>query len=67
MTKKDYIAIANIIKGTKVSAVTHVNKTIGEAEDSTADYIARSLATIMEEDNSRFDREKFLTACGVQD
>ncbi len=66
MTKKNYIAIANIIKNAKISATTHVNKIIGEAENTTADYIARELAVIMQEDNDQFNRDKFLTACGVK-
>ena len=53
MTKKDYAIIAKAI------ANTYDISDIGRA--SVANEIARALAA----DNPRFDRNRFLTACGV--
>lgn len=56
MTKKDYIIIAEVIKG----AMPH---------DSTSLVfeVAEGLCVAFECDNPRFDRARFLTACGASD
>ena len=54
MTKKDYIIIARAIK---FSCDIKVN--------DTAKRIAEGLVYELTQDNPRFDRERFLTACGV--
>lgn len=51
MTRKNFIAIAAVI----AAAGPH----------ATPADIARKLAVIFKDDNSRFDREKFLAACGA--
>ena len=52
MTKKDYIAIAEILKRAKEDCLN-------------AEGIARRIALYMSERNGLFDRPKFLAACGV--
>ena len=59
MTKKDYIAIANAIKGERGC---HSDPACIETCDSLADAIAYEF----EKDSARFDRARFLKACGVQ-
>jgi hypothetical protein len=58
MTRKDYILIAAAIKGARAQfpkQTLHGSRLVAE-------YIADALA----HDNPRFDRARFLTACGVQ-
>lgn len=52
MTKKDYIAVAAVMN----SAM------IGNADP---ERVARKLAEVFALDNPRFDRARFLAACGV--
>ncbi len=54
MTKKDYIPLAAAIK----YAFDYV------PPNSQASYIVQELCVILETDNPRFDRDKFLKACG---
>lgn len=57
MTRKDYIATADILD---VLVSTATDETIGDildAVDAFADMFAK--------DNERFDRTRFLNACGV--
>ena len=58
MTKKDYIAIADCI----LSARNECCKTAPLALNMVVSYLVDKLAA----DNPRFDRARFLTACGVQ-
>lgn len=68
MTKKDYIAIAAVIK--------HARKEWIELNDHSADYqtavgdaiegVATDIADMLQRDNDRFDRDRFLEACGVE-
>ena len=64
MTKKDYELIAGALKD------VHNRVKIGTVEssyDTLSDVIA-TLASELEHDNPRFDRDRFLTACGtIQD
>lgn len=59
MTRKDYIAIANAIRlaGTANTSRGH---------NSGVYDVARILCETLANDNPRFDRARFLTACGVQ-
>lgn len=64
MTKKDYVLISKTINHHLATMAMS-----GEAtplEFQTIGAIACKLAKELEQDNPRFDREKFLTACGVQ-
>ncbi len=58
MTRKDYVMIAEII-----------NRNSTSGNESTYIQFARmaeDLATELQNDNPRFDRDRFLTACGVK-
>jgi hypothetical protein len=56
MTRKDYQLIAEVFAN--FGQMIELEETIG------AD-IARNLADALQGDNPRFDRARFLTACGV--
>jgi hypothetical protein len=61
MTRKDYVMIAEVIK-------TQIEMSVkfGEEESQAgAENIARDLADALQADNARFDRARFLVACGV--
>ena len=57
MTRKDYVIIAEVFAN--FANVCNLEETIG------AD-IARNLADALQADNARFDRARFLDACGVK-
>jgi len=57
MTRKDYIATAEILD-------TLVATTEGEAFDAVLDAID-AFADMFAKDNERFDRTRFVNACGV--
>ena len=55
MTRKDYVVIAEVIKN------------LDEVIDSYAlEVLADNMADALESENSRFDRSRFLSACGVK-
>jgi len=56
MTKKDYILIAR--------SFARLNFTNTTNEPNKAKWVAKELAEILKGDNSLFNKEKFLTACG---
>jgi len=56
MTRKDYILLANAIKGMPSHALTLRTTRLSAA---------RSIADALAGDNPRFKRDRFLTACGV--
>ena len=65
MTKKDYEAIARAIERT-----THhnaVDSNYNEGWHGAITAIRCRLADVMADDNPRFDRQRFLKACGVTD
>jgi hypothetical protein len=57
MTRKDYVMIAEVFAN--FANVCNLEETIG------AD-IARNLADALQGDNPRFNRARFLDACGVK-
>jgi hypothetical protein len=59
MTRKDYELIARSIFVDRESLQE-------ESQRQTADLIARGLAEQLEAMNPRFDRARFLSACGVK-
>lgn len=58
MTRKDYVMIAEVIN----------RNTTSLTESAFIDFarMAEDLATELQNDNPRFDRDRFLTACGVK-
>jgi len=63
MTRKDYVLIAEAICNTRTKADFQ-----GKAGDeATIQEVARSMAQLLEYDNPRFDRNRFLVACGVKE
>lgn len=63
MTKKDYELIANTIKstlGTYGGTVSHNNCKYAIND------LALAIANELKLDNPKFDRDKFLAACGVK-
>lgn len=61
MTKKDYQIIANIIVKLSIESDMTLD-TVTENRLYVADMFAHELAKI----NDKFDKDKFLTACGVK-
>lgn len=67
MTRRDYVLIANVLCTTKP------DQTIGYSADALAiargawREIARSFAATLASENPRFDRARFLKACGVSE
>ena len=62
MTRKDYVLIANTISELMMS-----QRDRGAfAHAPSLDEVARELAYALEGDNPRFDRDRFLDACGVK-
>ena len=63
MTKKDYIAIAKIIDA--ISNTTRdYDPRCGGAIDEILGELVLALAAYCQDDNPRFDRAKFIIACG---
>lgn len=62
MTRKDYQIIANGIHLSLRDPQTGI--VLPERERAAAALVAQSIATELEHDNPRFDRAKFLRACG---
>lgn len=60
MSKKDYTRFAKIIKEALLG-------TESVAQRVTVTFIALSMADYFAEDNSNFDRDRFLQACGMRD
>lgn len=58
MTKKHFIAIA-------AGIYVELQNTRSTSEDRAIENTARRLASIFAEENPRFDRSRFLAACGV--
>ena len=61
MTRKDYQLIAEVLKSGMENW-----KGWDEKPEEVLAGTARSLATQLAKDNPRFDRARFLTACGVK-
>lgn len=61
MTRKDYEKIARVIKARALTHCTHTDQRKGEMLD-----LALDLAVTFQQDNPRFDRARFLKACGIE-
>ena len=66
MTKKHYVAIANIIRLNLRSAGNHTRKEHREIEAYADTSTAMQLADYFATDNPKFNRDTFLTACGIE-
>lgn len=64
LTKKHFKAIANIIKEEYISQ-NYKNKDEKEGGKIAIRRIVYGLFWFFEEDNMKFDREKFIEACGL--
>jgi len=61
MTRKDYVMVADSIKASRENWEGFTP----DAQEA-IDGLARSLASKLAQDNARFDRARFLDACGVK-
>ncbi len=62
MTKKDYIKLANLIKEERQYFADWQQAGMGSIQVP-LDHLLHGLCYILSEDNPRFDKERFLTAC----
>ena len=62
MTRKDYVMIADSIRGA-INFETEFNN--NEAGADAIKKFSFALALTLQADNPRFDRDRFLDACGV--
>ena len=69
MTRKDYIVIAAIIAGTRsqLESSTASNTSWNNGNEFARELIAYTFAEHAERNNPRFDRARFLKACGIDD
>jgi len=63
MTRKDYVMLAGIIKDCNLIPTLNNNKALASIQADMLFTVASQLAYKLEQDNPRFDRNKFLTAC----
>lgn len=66
MTKKDYIAIAEAIKPT-VELIKRSTATGTHLAFKALRLTTKNIADALASDNSRFDRSRFLRACGLEE
>ncbi len=59
MTKKDYVLIASVIKG---CVINDNEKLTGKQMLVEVSY---QLAEFLKADNAKFDKDKFITPCGI--
>lgn len=59
MTRKDYVKIAEVLKNSKPSG-----EESPQAHTRWGGLVYR-MATMLAEDNKRFDEDKFIQACGM--
>ena len=66
MTKKDYTAIADVLAQRKrVLDIAGKDTPDATARLAELNSVAYQLSHMMAQDNPRFNRERFLTACGL--
>ena len=64
MTKKDFIAVAEIIR--EHGNILSINGDFDDGAKFAANRIARELAKVFKQQNPRFDTARFLEACGAE-
>lgn len=72
MSKKDYEQIASLLRASRAGVVSGINdaepgRSFCRGALMATKVFAVGFANMAEEDNERFDRNRFLTACGVED
>jgi hypothetical protein len=66
MTKKDYEAIAKSLVFSEHMGLDRTKNLDWRVGYNTAiNFVANELAVVFEDDNPRFDRDRFLEACGL--
>lgn len=65
MTKKDYVALASIIRNNL--AIFSSSEGGYEGERHAIKEVAGDLSAVLEKDTPRFDRSRFLKACGIEE
>lgn len=67
MSRKQYRDMAEVIRG-EVGDVSLTYHSVSNHDDASAIYnIASGLATVFAIDNPRFDRQRFMTACNIDE
>lgn len=67
MTKKDYELIAKAVLRARMNELASDMQPEGwPASAGNTDYLAETLATDLEQANTKFNRSKFLKACGLE-
>lgn len=64
MTKKDYEKIAKVL-AKRITVTGEFSRAYQNEVREQVKYVASDLADTFAEDNPKFDRERFLKACGV--
>ena len=64
MTRKDYVKFATLIKSHEAPSMVSMDVLAGWNQ-SRNELAERMCQWIFEDDNPNFDRDRFLTACGV--
>ena len=67
MTRKDYVAIAEAINVSSLRGYDprEWGQSYLNGREDALTVVARNIADVMQADNPRFDRSRFLKACGV--
>lgn len=65
-SKRDYTKIASVIKDERTRITRSIHSDVVVTVGASTRRVANALADYFQEDNPRFDREKFLHACGLQ-
>lgn len=68
MSKKDYAMLANALRsarGDQHNATRTLNYAVWAASTDACNALVAAIADTLARDNSRFDRSRFLAACGI--
>lgn len=67
MTKKDYLLLAgSVVRTVRITEWTEKNQVKKQAKLQAISLVAHDLAGNLYGENKKFDRDKFLEACGVE-
>jgi len=69
MTKKHFKAFADLLESERLLAFTRLTAEGkgGLPAMNAVEHVAQRMASLLARENPRFDRDKFLTACGLTD